>query len=170
MVDPGLQEASRLLSKGMVVAPAEDLMGVQSPEGQLVACEELGPGIVEQIDPQGLVRVRWMAAGFDAWMERADLASKGPDSRVVTVRQYGNQGKCKLARHMVSDNSGLRYNWTVEVRPGNVVRVVRSDGAAWTFWRIPFLNRIRCEEWSAPPEDDDAEAIAVAELGVFGRR
>jgi hypothetical protein len=69
----------------------------------------------------------------------------------------------------VTTSAGLSRNWTVEMLPGNLIRTVRSDGAAWTFNWNPLFRRVQplhsiLED--ALAQDDDAEALTVAELSV----
>jgi hypothetical protein len=54
----------------------------------------------------------------------------------------------------------------VELRPENVLRAVRDDGAAWTFRLNTALHCIN-SLWPQPPEDADAEALAATELAVL---
>ena len=59
---------------GRVVVPADNLVGVQAEDGRLVPLERLGPGLVEQVAPDGRVGVRWLTAEFVAWMDPTDCA------------------------------------------------------------------------------------------------
>jgi hypothetical protein len=154
--------------RGAVVAAAGDLMGVQTPDGALVPCERLGPGVVEQLDAEGRVNVRWVAAGFDAWLEAQDLRSLGPHAHLITVMRRDKYGRSTLLQHKVAATSGFEHNWTVEFLPGNVVRSLREDSAAWTFSVNPLLRRVNAW-WPQPPDDDDAEALAAAELSLARR-
>lgn len=151
---------------GMVVAPAGELMGVQSPDGGLVPCERLGPGIVEQVSTDGRIRVRWVEAGFDALMDPQDLRSYGEHVHLVVIYRCDGRGNNIKFRSKIVEKAGLEYNWTVELRPNNVVRTVRADGCAWTFKFKPIIRRLEAA-WPWPPEDEDAEALTVAELSVY---
>jgi hypothetical protein len=150
---------------GTVVEPAGDLGGVQSPDGDLVALERLGPGVVEKSSPDGQVRVRWMAAEFDAWMDPQDLNSRGDHAHLISVYKCDGKGHNTLLRHKVVEKAGLEYNWTVEMRPKRIVRTIRNDGSAWTFEVSMFGKNVK-PLWPQPPEDEDAEAIAAAELAI----
>ena len=133
----------------------------------MVPCERLGPGLVEDTASDGRMRVWWAAAGFSALLDRDDLRLIGSDARLVLVQQYDKAGQSKLLRHKVLGGLGLRHNWTVELRPSNVVRVIRWDGQVWTFTKNPIFARLTTPAWTAPPDDDDAEALAAAELSLF---
>ena len=64
---------SAYLSQGAVVALASEVFGVQSPDGDFLSAEALGPGIVEQLGQDGSVQVHWEGAGFDSWLDAQDL-------------------------------------------------------------------------------------------------
>ena len=68
-------------------------------------------------------------------------------------------------RQEIIASAGLQYNWTAELLPEHTVRVLRADGSAWTFIENPVFKRIQVS-WPQPPDDDDAEALAAAELSV----
>jgi hypothetical protein len=150
---------------GTVVEPAGDLGGVQAPDGAIVSRDRLGPGVVEKSSPDGQVRVRWMAAEFDAWMDPEDLRSRGDHAHVISVYRCNGQGHNTLLRHKVVEKAGLDYNWTVELRPKRILRAVRYDGPAWTFQISMFGKNVQ-PLWPQPPEDEDAEALAAAELAI----
>lgn len=156
------------MNRGSVVACAGILHGVQSPAGDLVPCERLGPGLIEDIVSDGRIRVWWPTAGFSTLLDSDDIRSLGSDARLVIVHRYNRAGQSTLLRHKILGGVGLRHNWTVELRPGNVVRAQRWDGHAWTFTKNPIFMRISTPSWSAPPDDDDAEALTAAELSLFG--
>jgi hypothetical protein len=157
-------ERTEALSSGLVVSLSRDLASVQGPDGRLVAADSLGYGLVQQSNEE-YVLVRWIGAGFESWVEPSDLRSIGPDARLVTVEKYDNRGTRKQVRHKLGYNAGLHHNWTVELRPPNVVRVLRGDGNKWTFTLNKLFRRIDVG-WPQPPDDEDAEALTVAELAI----
>jgi hypothetical protein len=162
-------DAPRTLKRGMVVKPAADLIGIPSPHRNLVLPEHLGPGVVEKTAADGRVRVHWLDAELDAWMNPADLEAYAEGTRVITVYQCNGRGTYTRLRHRLVDGGiGIAYNWVVELRPGDVIRLVRDDGSAWTFHlkTHPMLDRIVTRWPDQPPEDDDAEAFTVAELAI----
>jgi hypothetical protein len=154
------------LRPGLVVAPAAAIAGVLTPDGSMVPREALGPGVVEKFTPDGRVRVRWMDAEFDAWMDPADLRPRGAYAHVISVYQCDGRGHNILQRRHVVDKEGFSYNWMIELRPNDVVRAVRSDGAAWTFRWHPDISFIDTA-WPQPPEDPDAEALTAVEQVVM---
>jgi hypothetical protein len=163
-------KVARPLTPGMVVTPVDALLGVWTPVvGGLVRPEALGPGLVEKVAPDGRVRVRWLDAEVDAWMDPEELLASEAGTHVISVYHCDGRGHYTRLRHRLVDGGiGCNHNWSVELRPENIVRVVRDDGAAWTF-RLhshPGLERIASIWPEQPPEDDDAEAITVAELGI----
>ena len=157
-------ERPEALSSGCVVSLSRDLASIQGPDGRLVAADSLGYGLVQQ-STEEYVLVRWIGAGFESWVEQADVRSIGPDTRLVTVEKYDNRGTRKQVRHKLGYNAGLRHNWTVELRPPNVVRVLRTDGHKWTFTQSRLFRSIDVW-WPQPPDDEDAEALTVAELAI----
>ncbi|MEO6456966.1 MAG: hypothetical protein ABIO92_01635 [Chloroflexia bacterium] len=165
-VDIGVTK--QILNKGSVVTCATIIHGVQSPDGDLVPCERLGPGLVEGSASDGRMRVWWTMAGFSSLLDPDDIRTLGSDARLVSVHKYDKVGHSKLLRHKIVSGVGFRHNWTVELRPGNVIRVQRWDGHAWTFTKNPIFMRITTPAWSAPPDDDDAEALTAAELSLSG--
>jgi len=172
MNEPTIGE-KKTLSRGSVVVAVPELTGVQSLEDDFIPRENLGPGFVEQVDEAQGVRVRWVDAGAAAWVAPVDLQPLGPDARLVVVYHRDEGGDLKLVRRGVVTTAGLRTNWTVELLPNEVVRVVRPDGSAWTFDWDRNLGRMNTRNtknmWMFPPQDDDAaEALTVAELAVFG--
>jgi hypothetical protein len=166
-------DAKQALSRGAVVVAVPELTGVQSLEGDFILRENLGPGIVEQVDEAQGVRVRWVDTHAAAWVSPDDLQPLGADARLVVVYQRDEGGDLKLVRRGVVTTAGLRTNWNVELLPNEVVRAVRPDGSAWTFDWDRNLGRMNTRNtknmWMFPPQDDDtAEALTVAELSVFG--
>jgi hypothetical protein len=157
-------ERTEALSSGLVVSLSRDLASIQGPDGRLVAADNLGYGLVQH-SAEAYVLVRWIGAGFECWVEQSDLRSPGPDARLVTVEKYDNKGARKQVRHKLGYNAGLRNNWTVELRPPNIVRVLRIDGHKWTFTHNRLFRSIDVW-WPQPPDDEDAEALTVAELAI----
>lgn len=169
MPDVMLQKAPPALASGTIVTPVDHLLGVWAPHGGLVLPERLGPGVVEKIAPDGRVRVHWLEAEVDAWLDPAELQPYAPGTHVISVYRCDGQGHNTRLRHRLVDGGiGCNANWTVELRPDAIVRVVRADGAAWTFRQTthPVLEQIITRWPNQPPEDDDAEALTVAELAV----
>jgi hypothetical protein len=150
--------------KGAVISPAVDMAAVQAPGGDLVSADRLGPGIVEQLDPEGRVCVHWVGADFDTCLEPHDVRPLGPHAHLITVKRRDKNGNCKMSKHLVVTRAGLDHNWCAELLPKNVLRVVRTDdNSAWTFGYNTIFKRVDVW-WPQPPEDDDAEALTVAEL------
>lgn len=150
-----------------VVAPIAALLCVQAPDGGLVLCESLGPGLVQQVARDGRVWVRWVGAGFEMWIEPDHLQLPRPYARLISISRVDRRGNTRLLRHKVVEEAGLEHNWSVELHPTNMVRTVRGDGAAWTFRFIPILRHLVTTAWSVPPEDEDAEAFMVAEVALL---
>lgn len=160
-----LTEPAQALSHGIVVELASDLASVQSPDGSLVSADKLGPGLVQRSTCASRVLVHWVNAALEAWVDSADLRSLGSDAHLITVCKYDKHGVCKQLHHKVDSGMGLRHNWVAELRPHDVVRILRCDGAAWTFTRNRIFNGIQsC--WPQPPDDEDAEALTVAEFSI----
>lgn len=151
------------INVGEVVMLADDLLGVPAPGGELIPAEKLGPGVVEQLTPDGAICVRWLDAGITCCIDYADLRPLGGQAHVITMMKCDRRGTCTLARRKIAERLGLQHNWTVEMRDRNIVRVLRDDGLTWTFTRNPIFNTISID-WPQPPEDDDAEALIAAEL------
>lgn len=154
------------LRSGIVVEPAADLGGLQAPDGAMLAPETLGPGIVESLAHDGKVCVRWVGADLNTCLDPVDIRPLGPNAHLLTVKRRDKDGSVKLLRHKVVTSSGFNHNWTVELLPGSVVRVVRTDGSAWTFKHNRLFRRIDCW-WPQPPDDDDAEALAAADIALL---
>lgn len=150
---------------GAVVLPADGLLGVQAPDGSLMLRDRLGLGIVEKVAATGKVRVRWLDAELDAWMDLADLHFAGEQTHVITVHQCDGHGSTTRLRHQIVETESLEYNWTVEFRPHHILRVIRADGPTWTFQVFPDIRSIHTS-WAEPPEDADAEALTAAELAL----
>jgi hypothetical protein len=165
MHDTNALGTEQLFRFGTVVEPTSDLGGVQAPDGEMTARERLGPGVIEKVSPDGQVRVRWMAAEFDTWMEPQDLRSLGDHAHVISVYKCDGKGNNSLVRHKVVQRAGLDYNWTVELRPSRILRTIRADGSAWTF-KVSMFGKQVNPFWPQPPEDEDAEAMAAAELAI----
>ena len=153
----------RVLAAGQVVALGKDMAGVQVAAGSLVPADKLGPGWVEQTLLDGSVCVRWPIADIEACLPNEDLQPMGPSARLIIVRRYDKRGVCLSKHHKVVSGLGLAHNWVAELRPAHVVRIVRTDGPSWTFTVNPVFRTIRTQ-WELPRDDDDAEALTVAEL------
>jgi hypothetical protein len=150
---------------GAVVEPDESLEYVQSPEGPLVSSTKLGPGIVQELGSDGKVCVRWVRAGFETWMEKQELRPYGREARLIAIMRRDKQGHVNLLGYQVDKTTGLKHNWTVEMLPDAVVRAVRHDGSAWTFDYNKLFKSVK-SKWPQPPKDDDAEALAAADIAV----
>jgi hypothetical protein len=153
---------------GTVVEPSSEPVATQTPDGILVSGSRLGPGIIEEVAKDGKVKVRWIGAESKAWMEPGELRWLGPNSHLITVFFCDEKGRLTLLRRRVITIGGLRFNWTVELLPEDIVRTVRSDGWVWTYKWNPVWNRMETlhTSRSTPLEDDEAEALMVAELAV----
>lgn len=160
---PGGGKAFRI---GEAIELARDLVGVQSPDGSLTPREQLGPGIVEQLDEDGRVQVRWVLAGFSVWLDPYDLRSPADNSHLITIRSCDESGSPTLLRYKVAP---IEHNWTVELRPRYVIRTVREDGAAWTFHMNSCFRSI-IPPWPAPPDDDTAEALTAADISIARKK
>src|SRR6478609_7586590 len=73
MIDQEARKKAESLTLGMLVDPVEELAGVQALDGEQIAREELGPGIVEEVRGDDAIRVHWTRAGTDAWMDPGDV-------------------------------------------------------------------------------------------------
>ncbi len=155
---------------GAVVRVESSLAEIQMLDGQIVAAEALGPGVVQEVGPDGSVRVHWAGADLNSWARQEDLLLLGDTARLLTVRVFDKLGRGERVRHRVVKGAGLRYNWVVEWRPKNIIRTVRPDGATWTFdWNPLFrevnpIHTLLSEGYQL--DDDQAEAITVAELAA----
>jgi len=153
------------LRRGEVVSLGADQMGVQAPKGGLVPPEKLGPGLVEQVTEEGYVLVHWLDADVTSYMQPDELRLLGEGAHLLVIKRCDGRGECSLLRYRVSSKLGFTHNWIVEMRPANVVRVVRDDGHAWTFTKHTVFKTINVY-WPQPPEDDDAEALTAAEMAI----
>jgi hypothetical protein len=155
---------------GTVIEIAPQLAELQGPDGSMVPAESLGPGIVTWVGQDGRVCVHWVEADFDSWLDRTDVSSMGRDAHLVSVYHHNKDGSVRLHKHLTVVNAGLEHNWTVELWPSHIVRVIRnSDRAAWTFTLNWMFNRIQVW-WPQPPDDDDAEALVVADTATQDKR
>ena len=167
MIVSTLSSSRITLRRGEVVTLGADQMGVQSPRGGLIPPEKLGPGLVEQVTDDGFILVHWLDADLTAYMQPDELRVRGEGAHLLVIKRCDGHGECSLLRYRISSQFGFTHNWIVEMRPSNVIRVVRDDGHAWTFTRNPIFKTINVY-WLQPPEDDDAEALTAAEM-VFSR-
>jgi len=168
MVESLLAQVQGTLSPDRLVDAVPEAE-VEAPWGEVVSGEHLGVGVVEQVDEVGKVWVRWVGPNFTTWMRAEDLRPREPGAHLISIMQCDRYGDIYSIRHRAVATVGLKHNWKVELRPGAVIRTIRSDGSAWTFEHYPMLRRVnpRGTLWPAPPEDDDAEAFTVAELSVL---
>ena len=143
-------------------------MYVESPAGEPVPCDKLGPGLVDGLEAWGTVRVRWIVANFELCMQADELVPLGRHAHLVSVYRIDKRRHTRnLEAHRLVDQGGLEYNWEVERMPDHLVRVIRtSDGSSWTFKWNALFRRIQPlnTAWVPPQEDDEAEAQAVAEI------
>ncbi|HMA34853.1 MAG TPA: hypothetical protein VKY74_10280 [Chloroflexia bacterium] len=152
-----------MLGCGDVVVLADDLVGVQAPDGALVPPERLGPGLVQHAPgPTGEIAVHWLDANLDTWLPPADLQLLGGGRRLVTVCRCDEQGRQTFLRRRVVP---LNHHWTVALLPRGVIRVVRDDGPSWTF-TFNTLTRQVDPPWDEAPTDDAAEALVAADLAL----
>ena len=153
-----------------LVAPRTSLLGVRVVDGAFLPTERLGPGIVREVDSEGNLLVHWTEADADAYLDPSDLQPLGDDARLVLIIRLDAQDKKISSRHKIVTSAGLGidHNWTVELRPRNVIRAIRSDGCAWTLDWNPIFARMtfRHNADFPPPRTDDAEALTVAELAL----
>jgi hypothetical protein len=91
-----------------------------------------------------------------------------PTARLITLRHCDAEGRRTHVRYRRGPETGLEHHWTVELRPADVVRAVRDDGAAWTFTWLPILERVELVRTVGllPAEDADAEARTVVEVAL----
>jgi hypothetical protein len=148
-----------------IVRPADGLAWIEAPDGAHIACDTLGPGVVEEVHHEGDVKVHWTEGGFSNWIDPEDIVSAGENAHLITVYNRSKEGLSHMARRRVVAQQGLDRNWIVELLPDHIVRVIRHDGMAWTFKYNWLFERIEVW-WPQPPRDEDAEALAVAELAV----
>ncbi len=155
---------------GTLVRVDTALAEIQTLSGNLVAAEQLGPGVVSEVGARGEVKVHWMGADLDAWVRQTDLLQFGDSARLITVRTFDKFGHVKTAHHHVVKGIGLSYNWVVELRPRNIVRVARPDGQIWTFEWYPMFQQAHPIHTmlleGCQLNDDQAEALTVAEIAA----
>ena len=155
---------------GSLVQADSSLAEIQTLGGSLVNTDTLGPGVVSEVASTGAVKVHWVRADLDTWVQSQDLLQLGDNARLLTVRIFDRLGRAKTARHQVVNGIGLRYNWTVEMRPGNLLRAIRPDGQAWTFEWYPLFREAHPIHTMLADfcqlNDDQAEALTVAELAA----
>jgi hypothetical protein len=155
---------------GSLVQADSSLAEIQTLGGSLVNTDTLGPGVVSEVEPTGAVKVHWVRADLDTWVQSQDLLQLGDNARLLTVRAFDRQGMGRTIRHQVVKGVGLRYNWTVEMRPRNILRVIRPDGLTWTFeWHPLFREAHPIHTLLADfcqLDDDQAEALTVAEIAA----
>lgn len=168
MIKASPTDTNNTPSLGALVEAHPDVVEVRSIEGERILRERLGPGVVEEMGEDGWLLVHWTATGLKAWMAPQDLYSLGPDARLVTVARYDNAGNVRATRQRVVSTAGLEHHWTVEIRPHGILRAIRHDGRVWTFDWKPIFRQVnfRGTREFSPPEDDDAEALTVAEFAV----
>lgn len=160
----------RYFKQGTVIAAANELAVLQTPDGSMVSSDSLGPGIVEQTQQDGRVCVHWVRAGFDVCLDPADVRPVGQDAHLVTISRRDKHGHTSLVKHLVVANVGLQHNWDAELLPDNTIRVIRrTDGASWAF-AFNWVFRRVVTDWSQPPRDEDAEALVVAEAAKREKR
>jgi hypothetical protein len=170
---PAAPTAVRPLFKvGTLVMPEDDVAGIQNPQGELVPVDRLGPGIVRALEPDGTLRVRWSIAGFDSWEALDQVRTLGPQSRLITLMKLGKSGRPNLAKQQVVSDGNVTHNWVVEQWPDGLVRALRPDGYTWTFEYKMYRNQLEFLHTMdlQPPEEDDAEALAAAEMVVLKER
>ena len=168
MADVAGTTGAQTPARGQIVVPAQDLAAVQTPDGELVPVDRLGPGLVERLEDDG-VWVYWLGAGLHVRVSYEALHLPGTDAHLVSVYRCDSRGRCRLVRHRVAARVGFEHNWAVELRPPGVIRAVRDDGYVWTFRHNPVFNRVDAG-WISPPEDEDAEAFTAAELAILNPR
>lgn len=159
---PAAPDASPAQRSEALVALANDLAGVQGPDGMLVPAERLGVGLVRAVGPRGDVQVHWVAANIDSWVAADDVRPLGAGWRLVTVRQPDRPERqpCVLNFPALLD-----HHWTVDLLPGRILRVVRADGPCWTF-TLNALTREVEPPWQTQLDDDAAEALVAADLAL----
>jgi hypothetical protein len=150
------------LERVTLVALANDLAGVQGPDGTLVPSERLGIGLVQAAGPRGDICVHWLDADIDAWVAADDVRPLGADKRIITVRRMDHPGRQPRVQRFLAV---LDHHWTVELLPDRVIRVVRADGPCWTF-AFNTLTRQVDPPWHTELTDDAAEAIVASDLAM----
>ena len=167
-----VSKVSNPFKVGTLVLPEEDVAGIQNARGEHVPVESLGPGIVRSAAPDGTVRVHWSLAGFDSWETPDQLRTLGPQSHLITLMKLDKSGRFSLAKQKVVSDGNVEHNWLVEQWPDGLVRAVRPDGYTWTFEYKMYRNQLEFLHTMdlLPPEDEDAEALAAAEMVVLRER
>jgi hypothetical protein len=153
---------------GELVEANPDLVEVRSLAGETIPKERLGLGIVEEVAEDGWILVRWTEAETSAWMAFEDVRSLGSDACLVTVVKCDSMGNARSTKQKVVTTAGLNHHWTVQILPRGVLRTIRADGLAWTFDWNPIFRQVNTRGTMGflPPDDDDAEAVTVAEIAV----
>jgi hypothetical protein len=152
--------ASPVQGSDAVVALANDLAGVQAPDGVLVPADRLGVGLVRAVGLRGDVQVHWVAANIDTWVAADDVRPLGAGWRLVTMWR-----RDRHEPHPQSFPALLDHHWTVELLPGHIIRAVRADGPCWTFTFNSLTHEVN-PPWETQLDDDAAEAIVAADLAM----
>src|SRR6266487_3738277 len=98
-----------------VVALKEQVAGIRGPDGEIVPAEKLEVGTVRELSDNP-----------------DELEPMDPETRLIATYQVGEGEVKTLDKYKLVTSAGLSHNWTIERWPANVVRVIRSDGWAWT--------------------------------------
>jgi hypothetical protein len=154
--------AEMALQPGVVVAPARDLAGVQAPDGTLLAPERLGLGLVQVCSPGGDVCVHWLDADLDLWVAGEELRVLGANRHVVSLWRRDQRGQRSLVGRRLA---ALQHDWTIELLPRRVIRVVQDTGLCWTFTFNTLTHEVD-PPWTEASSDDAAEAIVAADLAM----
>lgn len=160
MVGYPARDASPAQGSEVIVALANELAGVQAPDGGLVPADRLGLGLVRAVNPRGDVQVHWIAANIDTWVAADDVRPLGAGWRLVTIQRQD--------RHVPQAQSfpaQLDHHWTIALLPGNRLRAVRADGPCWTFTLNTFTHEVE-PPWQTQLDDDAAEAVVAADLAM----
>ena len=160
MVGYPAREASPAQGSEVIVALANDLAGVQAPDGALVPADRLGLGLVRAVGPRGDVQVHWVEANIDSWVAADDVRPLGAGWRLITVQRHDRHEP-----HAHSFPALLDHHWTIELLPGGVIRTVRADGPCWTFTLSTLTHEVE-PPWQTQLDDDAAEAIVAADLAM----
>jgi hypothetical protein len=156
----GTRPASPAQGSETLVALANDLAGVQAPDGALVPADRLGVGLVCATGARGDVQVHWVAANIDTWVAADDVRPLGAGWRLVTLRRRDQQEP-----QAQSFPARLDHHWTVELLPGHIIRAVRADGPCWTFTLNSLTHEVQ-PPWQTQLDDDAAEALVAADLAL----
>jgi hypothetical protein len=159
---------ARRFAPQTLVALSTDPIALPEPGKDLTLTERLGPGIVVDTLLDNRVHVHWVVAAFEAWMDPADLRVLSPTARLITIAHCDSTGRRTHIRYRIAGATGMEHHWTVELLPGDVIRAVRADGAAWTFTWLRLLDRIELVHTIGllPREDADAEARMAVEVAL----